>query len=227
MDNPMRKTVLIFVLLSAYAQLYAQRVPGYRGHKLSLSYDFIFDPAINIPLITGEANNTLSGDARVLYSHSVSADYTFNRRAAVGLSYQFFALGNPTLTYQGNAKVLSLYIKRFRQSYGAIAPLGKYIKPEITLMLYSEQFTYSEIGGITRQSSYASSPHIGFNYSIGKTSIIFNHILLDRGVRLSLNNVYTYTTRGSNTIDAQGDPAAQEVMANQIFNFYLGMGLVL
>jgi hypothetical protein len=218
--------MLVFLLLSGTGiTLPAQTAPGYRGHRLFILYDFQFHPDLshNTPVLNPLINSHAAYPKnQLLYSHSVALDYVINRHSSLGISAQVLSFqGTYTpeaFQYSGSGYYLSFYLRRFKDRKAAIAPLGKYLKPEISMLYYS-----GTQGNAS--SPFHSGPQIGFSYSAGRTYIVFNHLVIDRGIRFSLLNYY-HAVRLRDSGQEHTEPAAMAVLNNQYINFYVGIGLL-
>jgi hypothetical protein len=259
------KFLALALLVVSSLQVSAQKAPGYQGHRFVLLYEFNFHPDLNglSNFLNDQSTSSgTSGSITFLKSHTLSVDYVMNRRSAIGASIAFFSTAdahpgtpgpvNSTATptsynYTASALIYSLYFKFFRQHSNSIAPLGRYIKPEISILYYSgTQFisngqssttVYSPTFGYFTQykqvaatmSDFTSGPHVGMAYSFGKTFIFANRIMIDRGIRVSMVNLLHATTN-ANANDAKTgfpiDPAAYDFLNNQFFNFFIGIGLL-
>jgi|GEM_PF-6273643 hypothetical protein len=222
----MKRSICILFFLFIAAVLPAQKAPGYRGHRLFLLYDFQFHPDIShyTPSINLLVNaNASYPKTTFLYSHSVALDYVINRHSSLGLSAQFLSFSGTytpeTINYNGTGYYVSFYLRRFKARKNAIAPLGKYLKPEIS-MLY-----YSGMQGTSAMTTFHSGPQVGLSYSVGRTYIVFNHLVIDRGIRFSLLNLY-HTMEVRDQGHQSAEPAAAAVLNNQYVNLYVGIGLL-
>ncbi|MFI5151142.1 MAG: hypothetical protein ACHQRM_15525 [Bacteroidia bacterium] len=217
--------LIVLFLLSPFTGMKAQKTPGYRGHKLYMLYDFQFHPDFShyTPLLNKLINDKASYPAdQWLCSHSLGLEYVYNRQSAMGLSAQYMTFQGTytpeSYSYAGSAALVSIYIRHFKSRKAAIAPLGKYQKPELSML------TYNGMKG-SGQTSFQSGPQIGFSCSFGRTYILFNHLLIDRGVRFSFSNLYHAIALRDSGKQAS-DPAAGVVLNNQYFNFYVGIGIL-
>jgi hypothetical protein len=188
-----------------------------------------------------------------VYSHSLSLDYVINRRASIGMSGQYFQLsgGVPTYVEYGTAPfifnatgtVISIYIKRFHTRTGAIAPLGKYVKYELNRSYYSginQNLSYYSPNGYYTGGNYNnggtipattvafnSGNHVGVSLTLGRTFILFNRIIIDRGIRFSSNLFGYYVFKGQLLNNSQNtDPAIGSGFENQYLNFFIGIGFM-
>jgi hypothetical protein len=249
---------MVFLLfLSFSGAVGAQKAPGYQGRRFIALYEFNFHPEVTA-LGNLISNQPISGSHPfLLMSHCFSLEYVLNRRSLLGGSISLFKFADsspgsesagsqiPTVyDYNGNATVYSLYIKRFRQRDNAIAPLGRYVKPEISIFMYSG-IEYISAGTVTSYNpfgnntsvpvaksfqGFSNGPRVTLSYSVGKTFIAFNRIIIDRGIRVSFANILSEVNPfGSTTPSANGssaDPALTDIIRNQLFNVFIGIGLL-
>ncbi|HXC05068.1 MAG TPA: hypothetical protein VNZ86_09985 [Bacteroidia bacterium] len=223
--NRLKYYFLIPLLVLVCLGFKAQQAPGYRGHRFYLLYDFQFHPDIShyTPSLNPLINSNATYPATpILYSHALGAEYVYNRHASLGLSAQFLSFqGKYTpleSDYSGSGYYLSIYIRHFKARKEAIAPLGKYQKPEISILYYSGN-------GSSMAPTFHSGPLIGFSYSVGRTYILFNHLVVDRGIRFSLLDLY-HATAIRDGGKQSADPAAGAVLNNQYINLYVGIGIL-
>ncbi len=253
-NNSIRFIVfLLFLIFSG--SVGAQKAPGYQGRRFIAMYEFNFHPAV-VGLGDLISNQPISGSHPFfLMSHCFSLEYVINRRALLGASVSFFKFAdsspgsqdagaqNPTIyDYNGNATVYSLYIKRFRQRDNAIAPLGRYVKPEISVFMYSG-IEYISAGTVSTYNpngysiitpypksfqGFSDGPRVAFSYSIGKTFIAFNRIIIDRGIRVSTTNLLSQAFHSDipSIYGSNPDPAITDIIRNQLFNVFIGIGLL-
>ncbi|HEV7231248.1 MAG TPA: hypothetical protein VGO45_07970 [Bacteroidia bacterium] len=243
------KTLYSFIVLFLLSLTgFAQKAPGYQGHRFTINYDFIGHPTLGGAILENVFSHENGRNVSIppfIFSQSLSADYTYNRRSSIGGSFQFFSFSGSTIypymygngysnSYNGTGSLISIYIRHFGRRSADIAPLGRYIKPELNFLSYSgtvHNDAYIDNNGYIQpatSTSFKSSVHTGFSLSYGRTSILFNHIIINRGIRYSLNNLghqlATYF-QGNNSATAS-DPAITTVLNNQFFNLFVGIGIL-
>jgi len=241
--------IFLFLLFST-RHCIAQTPPGYQGKRLVLLYEFNVHPYLNMVDFLINEQTTGINNPVLLYSHSFSLDYVLNRKSMIGATFNYFTFSDPSpityadnqgspvmYNYSGTGMVYSIYFKLFRQRRRAIAPLGKYVKPELSVLYYSgteliSGGTNSYYGTSTRPSEQVftthPAPRIGFSYSVGKTFILFDRLMIDRGIRFSLVNLARIgnANLSNATTGYIADPAALLVFNNQTINFFIGIGLL-
>jgi hypothetical protein len=242
-------SALALLLLSSNG--YAQKAPGYQGHRFTINYDFLGHPTLGGIILK---NVFVNDNVQVtlppfLFSHSLSADFAYNRRSSVGASFQFFSFSGTNTypdysgnslsksfsnSYNGFGKVISIYIRHYGRRSADIAPLGRYIKPELNFMSYSgtlQNGPYIDNNGAFQpaaSTAFNSYVHTGLSISYGRTSILFNRIVINRGVRYSINNLghqIVSFIQGRNSAN-MSDPAITTVLNNQLFNIFIGIGIL-
>jgi hypothetical protein len=240
-----RKYLLLPFLFLPYLLAQAQKPPGYQGRRLSLEFGVYAHPDFGGRLISnlyGFPQPKVS-ITRILYSESVGINYVYSRRSSLGVSFQLFAFNrdlpavqflNPAYHFSGNARVISIYKKQYgRNADESIAPLGRYVRPELNFLFYSGSLQTDagkDGNGMVlapTSTSFHSSLHIGFSYSIGRSYVLFNRITLDRGIRFSTNNLgHAFYAQRHKEFYPQNtsDPAIQEVLGNQAVNLYVSIG---
>jgi hypothetical protein len=219
--------------------LWSQKAPGYQGRRLSIVYDLNVHPRLDVwtNMINPGPNPVVDKDPLFEISHSIGLDYVINRRASFGLSYQFFPFSasqtnDQMYSYSGSAQMVGINFKRFRMRSNAIAPFGKYIKPELILLFYSG--TYQNVTAQNTgygygppkvtNGNFSSGPRVGLAFSMGRNYIVFKRMIIDRGIRVSLLNMLNAVNSNSNS--ATVDPAVRKIIFNQWINFYFGIGLL-
>lgn len=174
----------MFVLLTS-AMAIAQ--PGYRGKKISISYNILVSPALsshnynsNIGLTAFNSQNIFSVDYVVSRKKSIGLIYSYSRTA---LQYFPEELGDESFDDVAPIKIftngLGLRLRFYKGKPGSIAPLGKYNEIEFHLLK-------SRVHEIVNEKDMFNTTKFLFIYGIGKQRVVFDRVLLEYGLRFGL-----------------------------------------
>ncbi|NQX97668.1 MAG: hypothetical protein HRT73_07280 [Flavobacteriales bacterium] len=159
------KIIIIIVLLGlGISNLFAQVAPGYMGKRLIIEYSGSTAPALFRPNKNGE-NGLFSWN----YGHKITANYSLNRKVAVGASFELYKTG---VDYDGlgfvegrgdnnfggtersffspngygiaNIKGLSIFRAKYKNG---ITPLGKYSVWGLKLLFVSTDLSEVKFRG--------------------------------------------------------------------------------
>lgn len=183
--------------------------PGYQGNRFSLFYDFYTMNALRFPNESG-----YNGFSSFNTKHAVNLDIATGRHICLGVALEYLRTSFPyndglrytRPAYTGDytnytfishdcgkieTYITGIYLKRFFT--GNLAPLGTYIKPQISLMTYKvypgnpldrNGNSLSDLGiKLTNNSPYYS---LAISLEIGQTRIFFNRMFIDYGVRVGI-----------------------------------------
>jgi hypothetical protein len=246
----MNKRIKIFLALLVPAIFLVAQNSGYRGKKLSLNYSLYTFSALTNPNEFGNHK---------FYSfntcHHANLDIAVGRRICLGASFEYIHTGfyftedikvdYPNEPYssaqfgrsssQGKMEMygVGIYAKFFFK--GNIAPLGTYLKPEITMMLYKVYPGVPVVSGVP--AGYAdpvflnNSPYKTFAISLelGQNRILFNRMFIEYGIRLGMMpSMLNYLQGNEITNDEYLKAIPQERLAyHYLINVKLGIGVLL
>lgn len=224
------------------------QVPGYMGKKLTVAYDADMLPAFS--------PTAKSADGGINHTHSLNLEYTIRNRTNFCMSFRYFKTGissislspnyyspSDKLPMQLNAYGVGVGMKFFY--HGCLAPIGKYVKPEVLLLFNNVKyqnngfvkFTNSGTQNVTIGTGKWSAMDLGISYQIGRQRVFADKIIFDAGLRLGLmfrgffTNVASIYVEGieynSNSLNGQLDwELKNRVFLHEIFGLHLGLGFL-
>jgi hypothetical protein len=240
-----RSFFILFLSLSSF--VYSQITPAYKGKR------FILSARLGASFLSF---NSIAGVSDKSYKikniAGASADFVVSRNKSLSAIYENFTIKMPypnTINYDYaslnipailNAQKIGLGIKLYRRGY--IAPVGKYVKIEaqfITSKIDYEKFILYQTNYYERSTSLGVQSirynTFSLNYTIGRTRILFNTLVLDYGLRLgvtpyiltTLGDLFEYSNQNFN-IDYNYFEyyGKQRIFVQQIINIHLNIGFL-
>lgn len=244
------------------------QVAGYMGKRLTLGYSNNF-------FISGIGPSAGSYDVGLNTTHSFNLEYTIKNRTNLCLSYQMFNTGVTTnhtfvessadlygntstteYTYDPDPNVpMDLHSKNICVGFkffvsGAQAPVGKYKKLELVVMLCDLTYADKSFTGLDYNSGYGgysnavkkslgtgsySYKSFALTYTVGKQRVLFNCLVLDYGVQFgfvpagafaTLNSESDYSNSALTVSDVFRQEMNKRLLRYQLFNFHLGLGFL-
>jgi hypothetical protein len=249
-EKPMNKLIKIIIFLIIIGGTTSAQNSGYQGKKFSLHYNLFASNAFLNPNEFGNHGifsfNTL---------HHVDLDACIARRLTLGLSFEYihnsfsykktfnYEIGNYSSYFHSNSigKMevygIGLFLKIFTK--GSIAPLGTYVKPQLSLLFYkvypgnpitTSGLYFNEItDGFVNKSPYKT---VAISLEVGQNRLLFSRMFIDYGVRVGILPTIAFISN-DNTMH---DDAAQvylkyvplkRIGAQYLFNIKLGVGVLL
>lgn len=211
----MRYRFLILFFIPSLISL--GQVPGYMGKRFSIGYSNYFF----LSALSPTANATSSGSELGINStHCINLEYSIKNRTNFCLSVQKSKTGidpgeiyienydgsnynsyyakyslKPYKPMQINSYNIGLGFKFF--STGSLAPIGKYKKVEVLLLLNHLEYdknaflftSYTSTGGSTYlafgKGDYKFNT-VSASYTMGRSRVFFDRIVLDGGIRFGV-----------------------------------------
>jgi len=247
------KNFIGFLLLLTFANVSAQSIPGYMGKRLTIGYSGDYMIAF---AETSRGNDGIG----MKHAHALNFEYTIRNRTNFCFQLRYFKTGissigsyyygNSAVTYQSrdgrplqlNSFNIGLGYKFFNK--GLLAPVGKYIKPEILFLINKcsyerDRFLYYDGG--QKYANIGTGEYttfdLGLTYQIGRQRVIGDRIVIDSGLRLGVMASAFFSNVGSILFDSSGYSSStfasrldnaimNRTFGHEFFNVHLGIGFL-
>lgn len=239
----LRKTIVFFLLTSTLCYG-VNRPTGYMGKKLIVS------SRIGVSMLSFNPIDYTTNQYFIPKNiFGGSADYVMGRSAVCSFIYEGYKAG---VDYPNNinyytkknfpavlyANKFGLGIKLFRRGY--YAPVGKYIKVEFQLITSETRYEKFIMTGTNKYKSLGITSYkfntFSFNYTIGKSRILFDYLVLDYGIRLGVTpNIFVltgeildYSSSGNLSMESSNFDyyGKQKIFFQQLLNVHLNIGFL-
>lgn len=251
----MKKIAFLFfliVVINSNAQ-----VAGYMGKRFSFGYENYFFIAFAGPTVHHSNRTTPTGFNLLGINnvHCLNFDYVIKNNKSICFSFQHFKTGldyrihphydgayytgdlrKPAVLISNN---IGVGLKIFKRGY--VAPVGRYLKIELLLLLYdikynnvqfklSDPYSSAEVY-VSRGNGNYNFSNYSISFALGKQKILYNKIILDYGIRMALKPGIFFTTWNDNdtrnsTKETFDFDAQYRILRQQFFNFKVGIGFL-
>ena len=161
------------------------QVPGYRGHKIHFNVGVNLNPLINSfgigkddtfdfnPQIKFEPNFCLSKSTALLFSYEWQKD-------KIKLDKDYYGIDAENTRLKNQAVYIGLKLFDFAGK-GAIAPVGNYFLLKFGFRWYDVENPSIEDGNTNLPVNF-SRKQITTGFGFGKQSVLFEKLIIDRGI---------------------------------------------
>lgn len=198
----MKRTLLLSALALVTFQMVGQRVPGYLGHRLSISYQAYLFPAFANPTATadyeedlGSGNSVTDPSFGINLQHHLVLDYALGKKWGLSASAlyarnAFKPGGRSGVAVNDYGRFSALgFVVGFKKYKEHFAPLGSFIEYRLGYTrLMVDDLEYQIVGNAPSETQMIEGGPTGgltLGLGIGKNRVINDRFLITYGVNLS------------------------------------------